>query len=387
MTGKGTGAISTVQVFGDGAEAAVAGIFKPAHGGATVFRPGRILLGTIVDGDETIDQVTVGCEEDKTLAIHCHGNPLIVEMIMDLLQRHGVELTTARPLLASKLTAQGKLGTIAIEAKISQAKARTLEGTKIILNQMDAGLNAKAREWLDSLEGMQLDKIKAEAGRILGDSSEARLIIYGCTAVIVGPPNSGKSTLFNQLCGSQKAIVTDIKGTTRDWVSARCKIGPLSVELIDTAGLGEASLALSEGFVEKAARQKTVEVLESADLVLLVLDNSQPANQLDARLIEIIGGRNVLTVFNKCDLPAKFDRDKLPEVSHEAVHISARLGTGIRNLVERIHSVSGVTSFDLQSPICFNERQRRLLRQLATTESKEDARSTITELLGGHLNV
>jgi tRNA U34 5-carboxymethylaminomethyl modifying GTPase MnmE/TrmE len=133
-TGKGTGAISTIQIFGVSAEAVMKKVFKPAGIKPLKFKMGEILLGTITDGAEVIDQVTIGCEGPDTFAINCHGNPLIVEMIMQLLQRHGAALLTAEQLLKKLLTAQKYADTIAVEAKLSQAKARTLQGTKILAN-------------------------------------------------------------------------------------------------------------------------------------------------------------------------------------------------------------------------------------------------------------
>ncbi|GAI47024.1 unnamed protein product, partial [marine sediment metagenome] len=158
-------------------------------------------------------------------------------------------------------------------------------------------------------------------------SQTAKLIIAGCTMVIAGPPNSGKSTLLNCICGKQKAIVTDIKGTTRDWVSAKCQIGSLSAELIDTAGLDEKLAATPENILAKKSQEKTARILEQADLVLLVLDNSQPIDQLDGRLIEKITGKlvlseaegKILTVLNKSDLPAKLNAAKLPQIFADTV--------------------------------------------------------------------
>jgi tRNA modification GTPase len=219
MTGKGTGAISTVQVFGDSAQDVVKKIFKPAGTKPAKFKTGEILLGTIADGNETIDQVTIGCEGPKTFAINCHGNPLIVADIMQLLQRCGAKLLTAEQLLSKILSAQKAVNTIAVEAKLAQLKAKTIQGTKIITNQVEAGLSKKAAEWLQNINAISLNQISAEAERILETSRTAKLIIAGCTAALIGPPNSGKSTLLNHLAGRQKAIVTDIKGTTRDWVA------------------------------------------------------------------------------------------------------------------------------------------------------------------------
>jgi len=383
-TGKGTGAISTIQIFGDSAEAAIKKIFKPTGTKPLKFKTGEILLGTITDGPEVIDQVTIGCEGPDTFAINCHGNPLIVEIIMQLLQRHGAALLTAEQLLKKLLTARNSADTIAVEAKLAQAKARTLQGTKIITNQIDAGLTKKARGWLENIDEISLDKIKAEATHILQKSQAAKLIVYGCTAVLTGPPNSGKSTLLNCLAGRQKAIVTDIKGTTRDWVGARCRIGSLSVKLIDTAGLDE-KLQDHQDNIEVSAQKKTAEILERADIVLLVLDASRPAEELDDQITKRFNDKKVITVLNKSDLPAKFDASRLPGPLSNTVKISAKKSTGIESLNEKISETSGAADFDLREPISFTSRQENLIKKLIGTTSKQQAASIIKEVLKGRL--
>jgi tRNA modification GTPase len=386
-TGQGTGAISTIEVIGDGAAAVVERIFKPTGGGAATFAPGKILLGTIADGGETIDQVVLGCAGAEDFAINCHGNPLIVEMIMELLNRQGAELIPAEQLLAKRLTGQEGLNTIAAEARLAQTKAMTLEGTKIILNQIEGGLNERARRWLENIDSIGLQQIKAEAEEILTDSRTAKLIINGCTAVITGPPNSGKSTLLNYLCGKQKAIVTDIKGTTRDWVSARCQVGPLSVELIDTAGLDESLAESPDNQVARAAQQGSVELLAKADLVLMVLDNSGPVNQLDGVALETVAGKKILTVINKCDLPGRLESSELTPILKDSVRISAKFGTGIENLLQKIPQTCGADDFDSKSVVCVTERQETLLERLEKAPSKHDAVTIIAELLNGRLEV
>jgi tRNA modification GTPase len=385
VTGKGTGAISTVQVFGDTAGAVIEKIFKSTETKPAKFKTGKILLGTICDGTETIDQVIIGCEGPHSFAINCHGNPLIVEMIMQLLGRRGAKLLTAEQLLCKILSAQKTVNTIALEAKLTQARARTIEGTKIIANQIDAGLSKKIAEWLDNVSALSLKQISADAERILENSKTAKLIIHGCKTIIAGPPNTGKSTLLNYLTGRQKAIVTDIKGTTRDWVSARCQIGPLSVELIDTAGLDEKLAAAPDNTIEKKSQEKSAQILEEADLVLLVLDNSTTGDQFDDQFGEKIADKLVLTVLNKTDLPAKFDTSKLPKNLSNAIQISAKFGTGIENLTKKIQQLCGVADFDLQQPVCITSRQENLLQQLKKAKSRKQAASIITELLNGQM--
>jgi len=380
-TGKGTGAIAVIQVFGTSAETIIKKIFRPPGKSPAAFKPGKILLGTICEAAETIDQVVIGCEGPGDFAISCHGNPLIVADIMQLLQRKGATLLTAEQLLIKIFSAEKPSDTIALEAKLTMLQAKTIEGTKIIANQVNAGLAKKAEQWLQN--ATPFEKIKADTEQILKDSQTAKLIIFGCTIVLSGPPNTGKSTLLNFLAGRQKAIVTDIAGTTRDWVSAQCRVGPLSAELIDTAGLDE-TLA---GVIEKESRQKSVEMLNKADLVLLVLDNSQIGNFLDDGVLEKIAGKKILTVLNKSDLPAKFDTDKLTENLANTVEISAKFGAGIENLLKKIQIVCGVTDFDLHTPVCFTGRQENLLKQLQKAKSKQQAGSIITELLNAPLSV
>jgi tRNA modification GTPase len=378
MTGKGTGAIATIELTGDSAADILRQILPPQPQKPIEFTTGKILLATIQSGDKTIDQVTIGCEANNTYAINCHGNPLIVEEIMQLLRQYGVELLTAEQLLCK--TSADK-NTIALEAKLTLPKIRTIGGTRIVLNQIDSGLTGLAKNWLQNPP----ENIAAESQKIIEASKTAKLIVFGCRIVLAGPPNTGKSTLLNHLCERQKAIVTDIRGTTRDWVSANCTIGRLAVELIDTAGLDEKLV----NDIEKTAQQTTTELINQADIVLLVLDNSEPANQIDNSFINTLANKKVLAVLNKSDLPfvsqQRMDLTSLFKTGDmpNAVSISAKFGSGIDYLCDEIQRLAGVENFDPNQPICFTARQEKLLTQLTAAKSKEAANSIITELLSG----
>jgi len=384
MTGQGTGAISTIQLFGDKADTLLKKIFKPVSAKPATLELGQILLGTIHDGNRTIDQVTIGREDENNFTINCHGNPLIVEMIMKLLQKQNVKPITAQQLIVKILSLDKSLNTIAIEAALAQAEAKTLEGTKIIANQVNAGLAEKAAQWLDNINDTPSGQIAADAEKILKTSQTAKLIIEGLTAVIAGAPNTGKSTLLNYLAGKPKAIVTDIKGTTRDYVTAQCLIAPLCIEFIDTAGLDDEFAANK---IEKTAQEKSFAILKKADLVLVVLDNSQTKNALGKKLLKKIAGKKIITILNKCDLPAKFDPAELPKTLADTIKVSAKAGTGIENLLKKIRQLSGAADFDLQSPVCFTDRQKNLLQKLTSAKTKKLARQIISELLNARLCV
>lgn len=379
MTGQGMGAIATVQVLGDSADTVLREVFQRKNGQSFESAAGQVLLGSIVEDGAILDEVTIGCEGPGLFAIHCHGNPLIVEKIMGLLQRQGVEVIPAEQLLGRVLARHETLDSIEREAKLTLATVKTLEGAAILANQVKAGLSEKVRQWRDHLDSISLEEIVTEAGDILKHSEPARLIISGCTIALIGPPNTGKSTLLNTLAGREKAIVSDLRGTTRDWVSAEIHIPPLAATIIDTAGLDGGAGA--SGAIDQAAQQKSIEITKRADLVLLVLDISQPVEQLPESITLQLVGRRVVTVLNKADLPPRLDVARLPGISGPIVRMSAKQGSGIDDLIRTIHRVCGVVDFNPCTPVAFSDRQLRLLESLQHSESKAQARLTLSELL------
>ena len=376
MTGPGAGAIATIALAGDSAQAVLRNIFRRSDGKPVDLTAGRIFLGDIVEGQQTIDQVTVGCEEPDSFAIHCHGNPLIVDRIMGLLRSRGVQLV--RP---EQLITRGAGDSVAAEAKLALTTVKTVEGATLIANQGKGGLAAKARRWLAELDSTPLEQIAAEARQILHDSDKARLILSGCTIALVGPPNTGKSTLLNALAGREKAIVTDVRGTTRDWVTAEIRIQPLVATIIDTAGL-DSELGASGG-IDHVAQEKSIEALERADLVLLVLDASQPTDQLSRSLADRLVNRGVITVLNKADLPHRLDPMSLPAHLRQVIHISAKQEVGIDDLTRVIREVCGVADFSLNTIVTFTDRQRALVQRLAASGSPDEAGAWIADLLHG----
>jgi tRNA modification GTPase len=381
MTAKGVGAISSIRLAGPDAPQIIEKIFKPVGKKSLTLQKGKILVGDIFENSQNIDHVVVGCEDSDNFSINCHGNPLIVAEIMRLLQENGAKPAPPEEMLKQYFAESAKTNSIALETQLAQLKSVTLEGTKIILNQAGPGLARVLTNWLDDIDSIPLDEVRRQAGLILKNSQPARLIINGCKVVIAGPPNSGKSTLLNCLCGRQKSIVTDIPGTTRDWVGATCRIEGLLMELFDTAGLAE--YLADENSVDKAAQEKTTELLHNADLVLLVLDGSSDTEQITEQMLSKIVHTKVLFLLNKSDLPAKFDERNLPESLSRVLRISAKFGNGIEQLIQKIRDTLGVNGFDLKIPVCFTNRQEELLKKLVKIESKDRVRELISQLLNG----
>lgn len=377
-TAKGTAAIASIQLTGQSAKNIIEKIFKPHSTKKVSLEPSAILIGNIIDCDRIIDEVVIGCESPDSFTINCHGNPLIVEMIMKLLEEQGANLITAEQMLAEQFT-QSIPNSIAAEAKLVQLKALTIEGVKIIANQIDKGLAKTVSRWLNNFEAYTLKKLQDECEQILADSKIADLIINGTTIVIAGPPNSGKSTLLNCLSGKQKAIVAEIPGTTRDYVGSTCRIGPIVAELIDTAGLDE-KLEISSIDVE--AQKRTLGLIKESDLLLLVIDSSvSPENTKLTIPKDLKSPDRLLVVLNKSDLDSKLDKTTLNFDFADTVIVSAKKATGIEELAKKILKNLCVDTFNPATPVCFTQRQKDLLKTILHKKSKPDAEPLITQLL------
>jgi tRNA modification GTPase len=381
LTGKGYGAIGSILLYGQNAESILSRVFVPRAAGAGSFEIGSMLHGRMIEKGQILDDVVVGCEGENRFVIHCHGNLLLVQKIIQLFIHGGAQLTHLENAVVPVFNTP-----LEKEAYFEQLRAVTVEGVKIIQSQISGGLSATVKGWLDN--SVSMEEIQRQCREILKRSPIARRIIHGVKIVLAGPANSGKSTLLNTLAGSEKAIVSEIAGTTRDWVSTHIHIGPLRAEIIDTAGLGENALREA---VDKSAQQKTLELINQCDGVLWIEDGSDRSaagGEVDGRYpvpaihLTAFGGCHppVIEVLNKSDLSG----GKLPENESDGIRISAKTGEGIDALLSEIQKHLLVCNFDDTLPVVFTGRQEKLLEAIAASGRHEEIREQLAQLAGSY---
>jgi tRNA modification GTPase len=378
LTGRQSAAIGSVALAGKQARPMLEKVFRSGRKTTAQFQTGAVVHGHLLDGERTLDEVVVGCEADDYFVVHCHGNPLLTGQAVKLFERMGASLMDTEDFLLVRYRSESET-LIEAEAKQWVSKAATLNGAKIVSSQLTEGLLPIARRWLDELDAMSREELWAQCHQVLRKTSRARYLINRCKIVLVGPPNSGKSTLFNRLAGRDDVIVSEIAGTTRDWVSMTCQFGPLMADLYDTAGL-DAQLT-EDNHVERMAQQASLDLVHSADMNIFVYDVTK-VRQAQLLLFSIGGMKGVIAA-NKCDQLTDAQRDTLYS---KYVPISAKTGDGIDRLIHTVTRALKVCDYDVSTPVCFTDRQLDILRQLIHTKEKEHARTQIESLLFGHQN-
>jgi len=323
LTPQGRGAIGVVRVWGRGAVAVADAVFRPARGAGLARTPaGRLRLGRIGRGagDEV---VAVVIEEDPpAVEIQCHGGSAALGLVVEALREAGAEL--AEPALWAEHTGESSIMAAAL---LDLTRAPTLRTAEILLEQAQGALDRELTRLIEELRGPHRSALE-HLDRLIARGLVGVRLTTGWRVVIAGRPNVGKSRLLNALAGYQRAIVDPTPGTTRDVVTVATTFDGWPVELVDTAGLRETDSAIERSGIDRALRQT-----ETADLVLKVLDRSEPLQVEDRTLIDRPGPS--LLVASKADLPPAWE---LCEAAGSAtiLAVSAERGDGLDGLLAAV---------------------------------------------------
>ena len=388
-TPPGQGGIGIVRLSGPEAVSILRQVFQVAH--ERELLPRRITFGQVIDPatGEALDEALAfyipaphTYTRQDVAEIQGHGSPISLQCILNLVLRHG-----ARPAEPGEFTLRafvnGRLDLAQAEAVLDMIQARTEAGHRIAMTQLEGRLSDAVRkvrrQLLDVLAYLEasidftedevpaqdiagpLNGILAEIGPLLHDADQGMIYRQGLRAAIVGRPNVGKSSLLNALLRVERAIVTEVPGTTRDTLEETINLRGVPLVLVDTAGIAE-----TEDQVERLGVIRSREALQRADLALLVVDGSRPLEAADREIAALMGNRPAILVVNKIDLgPLAIEFDLLP-ADVPRVRVSALTGAGMEALEEAlVNEVLSGRALTSDRPMVSNPRHKALLTRAA----------------------
>ncbi|WP_339174579.1 tRNA uridine-5-carboxymethylaminomethyl(34) synthesis GTPase MnmE [Solibacillus sp. FSL R5-0691] len=367
-TPMGEGAIAIVRLSGDEAVAIADKIFKsPNHKRLSEVATHTIHYGHLIDPktDEVVEEVMLGLmrgpktfTREDVVEINCHGGIVSVNRVLQLVLRYGARLAEPGE-FTKRAFLNGRIDLSQAEAVMDLIRAKTDRAMNVALGQMDGKLSrliTSLRQALletlaqvevnidypeyDDVEEMTIPVLLEKCGwvreeiiKLLQTSSQGKILREGLSTVILGRPNVGKSSLLNSLVQENKAIVTDIAGTTRDIIEEYVNVRGVPLRLVDTAGIRE-----TEDIVERIGVERSREALKDADLILLVLNYGEELTEEDERLFETIEAMDYIVVVNKTDIERKIDLNRVHELAgkHRVVTTSLLKEEGVIELEEAI---------------------------------------------------
>src|SRR4051812_41231884 len=345
-TPMGEGAIAIVRLSGDEAISIADKLFR-SIGGKKLSEAAShtIHYGHLLDpkSGQVVEEVMVSVmkgpktfTKEDVVEINCHGGIVSVNRVLQLCITNGARLAEPGE-FTKRAFLNGRIDLSQAEAVMDLIRAKTDRAMNVALGQMEGRLSKliqKLRQELletlaqievnidypeyDDVEEMthrmlkeKANYVRQEIEHLLQTSQQGKILREGLSTVIVGRPNVGKSSLLNSLVQENKAIVTDIPGTTRDVIEEYVNVRGVPLRLLDTAGIRE-----TEDIVEKIGVERSRQVLKEADLLLLVLNYSDELTKEDEDLFDVVKGMNVIVIVNKTDLPQKINMERIRELAH-----------------------------------------------------------------------
>ncbi|MDD6172172.1 MAG: tRNA uridine-5-carboxymethylaminomethyl(34) synthesis GTPase MnmE [Ligilactobacillus ruminis] len=344
-TPPGEGAISIVRMSGEEAVAIAQKVFSGKD--LTQAKSHTINYGHIVDPKthEEIDEVMVSLmlapktfTREDVVEINCHGGIVATNRILQLLLVNGARLAEPGE-FTKRAFLHGRIDLTQAESVMDLIRAKTDRSMKIALNQLDGNLShlidSLRKDILDVLAQVEVNidypeyddveemttkllkekaiEIKQRIEQLLKTASQGKIMREGLATALVGRPNVGKSSLLNHLLHEDKAIVTDVAGTTRDVIEEYVNVSGVPLKLIDTAGIRE-----TDDKVEKIGVERSKKAIEQSDLVLLVLNAAESLTKEDFELIRLTNDKKRIIILNKTDLEERLDRKELAKISGNA---------------------------------------------------------------------
>ena len=369
--------ISIIRISGDEAIEVADKIFYAKRNNKKLkdVKSHTIHYGIIRDGDKDVDEVLVSVmkapntyTKEDVVEINCHGGITVTKKILDLILKNGAR--TAEPgEFTKRAFLNGRIDLSQAEAVMDIINARNNMALSASISQMEGSISKTIKDLrqkiihhiafieaaLDDPEHYTLNNYGEELRvdvndylKVINDlvktSDDGRIISQGIKTVILGKPNAGKSSLMNTLLGTQRAIVTDIAGTTRDTLEESMTLSEMHLDIVDTAGIRE-----TEDVVEKIGVERSKEAAKSADLVIYVVDSSVPLDENDKEIIKLISDKKSIVLLNKTDLESIVSKDDIKEIINtEPIEISAKENIGIDDIKNKIKEMfyDGMVSYN-----------------------------------------
>ena len=369
--------IGIIRISGEDAISVAEKIFVPGRKGKRLGDEASYTAhyGYIWDDEERIDEVILlimrgphSYTAEDTVEIDCHGGVLVMRRILETVLKHGARIAEPGE-FTKRAFLNGRIDLSQAEAVMDVIHSKNEYALQASIRQLDGAMSDRVKALrekliyeiafiesaLDDPEHISLDgyaehlecilyTIKKELQQAISSFENGRIMTEGIKTVILGKPNAGKSSLMNVLLGEERAIVTDIAGTTRDTLEENVKLHGLSLNLIDTAGIRD-----TEDIVERIGVERARKIADEADLLIYVVDGSRPLDDNDVQIMELIRERKAIVLLNKTDLSPGLDEAKLKEMTgREVIPVSAKEQKGIDCLEQKIQEmfISGEIDFN-----------------------------------------